>query len=482
MPFKLSLVADVRGWLKGTADVERSLEDVADSLDELADDTKTSSRDAADTLERRFSDAFDKVKTEARTTGRKIGDDIHDGARRAEDGMNELGDEAGQTAREAAASFTGSAEDIVDAFQEVAANAFRGFGPAGQAAGLLAAAGLGILYTSLEDAADEAADTKQAVIDLADELVGVDGNPAALRWAERLRTTLTQIANDKQWFEFWQDQPTTRLEEWSRKAREYGVDMAQIARAISGDHRAQADVVDQLNRRYETLGIAYRNGDESAAAAMGSVAAFRDELTNTISTTGDAVNLYGQLNDALSGIDDAAADSADATAAYQESVADSLDQAGRGWEKFAKDGRVALADYTDALEEQLAAVDTFEANLTKASSTLTDEALGYLKRLGPEAAPLLEAFLDAPAKEQKRAAAAWDKLGKATSDGYEQGADLEAATARVLADAQAEADDNPIKVETKLDASTLQRDVNAAAAGIHRPTIWVDVKPRKEVA
>ena len=34
MAFKLSLVADVRPWLKGTADVEKSLDDLAGGLDD----------------------------------------------------------------------------------------------------------------------------------------------------------------------------------------------------------------------------------------------------------------------------------------------------------------------------------------------------------------------------------------------------------------------------------------------------------------
>ncbi|MGB3375325.1 MAG: hypothetical protein WBA87_09315, partial [Microbacterium sp.] len=85
--------------------------------------------------------------------------DVKRGMRRAEDGVEEFKSEAASTAKEAAASFDGSAESIADAFQETAANAFAGFGPAGAAAGIAVAAGAGVIvehFTKIKEAADEA--------------------------------------------------------------------------------------------------------------------------------------------------------------------------------------------------------------------------------------------------------------------------------------------------------------------------------------
>jgi hypothetical protein len=89
-----------------------------------------------------------------------------DGAKRAfddaGDGVKDFKGEAAQTAKETAASFDGSAESIGSSFQEVAANAFSGFGPAGTAAGVAVAAGLGVAidaFTKVNEAAEEARDS-----------------------------------------------------------------------------------------------------------------------------------------------------------------------------------------------------------------------------------------------------------------------------------------------------------------------------------
>lgn len=476
MAFKISLVSDVRGWLKGTRQIEDSLDDIADDLDDLGRE----SADEARTLERKFSDAFREIADRARTTGRGIGDDIHDGTRHAKAGMDELSDEANQTAREAAASFDGSAESILDAFQEVAANAFAGFGPAGQIAGLAAAAGIGILYTSLQDAADKAADTKTEVIELSEALADVKGDSAALDWATRLREALSKIVDEKQWFEVWQDTPKTRLESWSRYAQEFGINMGDVARAVTGDTQAMADVQTILASKYYELSQAYQDGDTTVATTMGTLQTFRQELADQAGTVTDATQLYNDMQTALSGLDDTAAETAEATATYQTSVVEALDEAGRAWEKYTEDGKTNLDAYNDHIEAQAKAILAFEGNLVTASSELSAEALNYVKSLGPEAAPLLKAFLDAPVAEKKRTAANWDALGRATTDGYSEGLALDKATADALGKAQTTAANTPIEFETKLDASRLQSDVDTAASRIRPPTIKVRLAVDKE--
>jgi hypothetical protein len=109
--------------------------DAVDDLDDEADDARKSLQKVGD-------------------TGRDAGDDTKKGMDKAKAGLEEFGTEGNSTAREVGASFDGSVESIVGGFQELAANAFAGFGPGGAALGLAAAAGIGI-GTALFGTAEE---------------------------------------------------------------------------------------------------------------------------------------------------------------------------------------------------------------------------------------------------------------------------------------------------------------------------------------
>lgn len=472
-PFRVSLVSDVRAFLKGTDDVAGALEDVAGSLDDVA----AQGDQATDKLERSFSAAMRDIRRHSDTAGDAIGRDFRKGTRRAEDGLDELRDESASTAREAAASFTGSADDIVDAFQEIAANALAGFGPIGAGLGLALAAGVGLAIGKLSELADRQTANKERAVELAEALADVQGNPAAIRWADQLGDRMRDIVNTKEWWEVWQDGPETRLEQWSAKAREFGLDWTDVVRTATGDTEALARVQGELNRQmdvYQDAGL-----DASSTVIQGR-RKFRDELAAEVDVVADATTMARRYQEALGGIDDAAADAADATEAYQDAVAGALDQAGQSWEDYTENGKVNLRRYTDAIEAQAKAIRGFEANLAKASQTLSAEALGYLQSLGPEAAPLLQAYMDAPKKEQKRAAAAWDSVGRASSDGYRAGlSGLPGETRAALDRAQDVASGNPLDIRLAVPSGQLQRDVYRVIGGIHAPTIMVDVRTRR---
>ncbi len=177
-------VAEVKRLGGSLDDVAYALDDVAreaqqsgtsteKALDKIGDAARDSARDidsAGSKVERTFRDLVQDAKKAERAVddvgdgGRNIGTKISEGTRRAEEGLNEFRDEASSTAREAAASFDGSAQSVGDAFQEIAANAFAGFGPAGAVAGIAAAAGIGAAVAGFE-AVDEANKRSQERID-----------------------------------------------------------------------------------------------------------------------------------------------------------------------------------------------------------------------------------------------------------------------------------------------------------------------------
>jgi hypothetical protein len=185
MPIKIDFISNVTEFLRGTRDVEDALDDVADSLDDVAKD----SDGALERAEKGFRDLADEARDTSKDidkvadAGKRIGDDVRDGTKRAEEGLTDLKDESASTAREAAASFDGSAESIAEGFQEVAANAFGGFGPAGAAAGLAAAAGIGLATQAFTDAQEAADEARESAFEFA---YSVSGALEAAGYAERI--------------------------------------------------------------------------------------------------------------------------------------------------------------------------------------------------------------------------------------------------------------------------------------------------------
>jgi len=227
----IAFASDTRAFLKGTKNVEDALGDVSDSLDDLSKDAQRSGKDAGDNLgdgfkdagkdastavdkisddvkdaakdvekssekmEKSFKDTFDSVKKDSKKAGDDVGDGVKKGFDKAEDSVGEFKDEANSTAKETAASFDGSAESITGAFQEVAANAFAGFGPAGAVAGLAAAAGIGMVTAAFEGAKEETEKVRERIDALKELFDEMGTENAALE--EQTRTRIKDWAGDE---------------------------------------------------------------------------------------------------------------------------------------------------------------------------------------------------------------------------------------------------------------------------------------------
>lgn len=510
MPFKLSLVADVRQWLKGTADVEQSLDKLADGLDDLARDTKTNADKAADSLEREFSDAFDKVKTEGRQASRRMGDDFKDGTKEAGEGLNEFKDEANSTAREAAASFSGSFDDVADGIQEVLANALAGFGPIGAAAGLVAAAGIGLVVSGLQDSADKAAEAKDRVLDLADAIADAGGDPSAVRWAEQLRDTMKQIVDTKEWYEFWQNSPVDKLSDWSRKAKEFGVSMSDVMKSQAGDADALARVNDTLNRTIADQNEAYRqstdlNGSQDDAYRRAAEAAtqFRDAIAGGAQEVSDAAKWQQEYADATRDLSNAQADAAEASSTFSDTLTNNLSVADEGLNDFVHKGKLNLEEWTNELKARARETQAVQDFTVTIAPRLSPEALANFAQLPTDTqAQIAKAFRDGGKKDRKRIIQNLEAEAKVTSvqldtSSAQKKADstpidvpTTVAKAGAVKGAQEAADDaqkvanresNRIEFKTKINDDGLQAAVNRAAAGIRPPTIWVNVKAKKDV-
>lgn len=296
----IAIAADTRSAMsainRGLID---PLEDVSDALEKLADD----SQDATDDLERgmrdaqrRTDDAKDEIRdlrdelNKAGRSGKKTGDDIRDGFRRAEDGAEEFKEEANSTAREAAASFDGSAESIGDAFQEIAANAFAGFGPAGAVAGLAAAAGIGLAMAGFESIQEAEEESKQRVSEWAQAYVEAGGK--VLNAATTTAIGL-DIATDPD-----------RFKKAQENAKNWGVDVSVAIAAMAGEKWALsaadeslAETERKLAEEMEKTGIQYPDlidnlTETTLAASHGRTAL--SEITGEMQRGGEQADAYSR--------------------------------------------------------------------------------------------------------------------------------------------------------------------------------------------
>jgi hypothetical protein len=378
--------------------------------------------------------------------GGDIGHSVNEGLGEASEGVKNFGEEANQTSREVAASFDGSIESIAGGFQELAANALGGFGPAGQLAGLAVAAGIGLGIKALQGMADEANEAKQEVVDLAAEIRDAGGDVNALDWSARFQEFGDTIVDTKSWFELWQKDSTTALEKAASVAKKTGVSFEDLFKGMAGDvpaaQRAIEDLNDKIaaqqkvvdNLKTATGGYNSEQGRANTAQidALHTLEGYRGELEESIGTTQDAIDRNKLFADAMgmtveeyqasvvaaeeaeqAKLDDAAAAKAqaeqyaatvaaigDATTVYDDllkqqtdaekaraqAVADGTTDSTDSWDDYAEGVTVSTQELIDEWNRQAEATKAFETNLAIIAAAGGQALADELRAKGPEVA------------------------------------------------------------------------------------------------
>lgn len=293
--FKLSLVPDVGPFVAGMAKAEQSLEDTADALDDLARDAQRKGRDAGQDIGKGIDAGTDKAtesvddlvvsfremakagQRASKDTGDDIGRNVKRGTDDAEDGLSNFKDEANSTARETAASFDGSADSIAGAFQEVAANALGGFGPAGALAGLALAAGLGTFWTSFQENSEKA---QQRVSDMYQDMLE---SGAEFVSKEFIADEINKIYDNA-------DDAVVKVKELQELANSTKIAEPLLARALVGDEEARKEVRSEIARQRLAINEALDD-----ATAKGS---------NLAPTFAPAMEALREVEDRVAGVSD----------------------------------------------------------------------------------------------------------------------------------------------------------------------------------
>lgn len=258
-PIEIPITVDAGGAEKGVSkvtdafsEVEDSLKDVTKAGEKTGKSLESDMSDAAKKIDRDLTKALDSVKDESKDAGRALGRNVKDGTDKAGDGLGELKDEAKGTAKEAAASF-GSIEDAAGALQEVAANAFSGFGPAGMAAGIVAAAGIGLAVSALTDHADKINENKEKMLGLAQTIRDNGGVLRQSDYISAMEDYGYAIQDSKEWFEIFQEDAISGFEKIKKIAEETGVSTKQIFKGAFGDMKSSQTELDSVNRKIQEL-------------------------------------------------------------------------------------------------------------------------------------------------------------------------------------------------------------------------------------
>lgn len=378
----------------------------ARDLDQLGDEAQQTAK--------RVDDAFDKIARSSKTAATKVDQNME----KAEGGLKEFRDEAGSTGRESAASFSGGFDDVADAIQETAANAFAGLGPLGAAAGLAAAVGIGFVVSEISKAKERVAELTGSFLDLRKE--GIDpATDAASHLVDEL--------------------DAAQLSKFKRDADELGVSYEVLRAAFDGNAEAiaivrrevaryndenargnpmtgeQADLMAGLTLKLNETETAYRNsgeaakflGDRQAEAVAATEAATRAVTDHAAALDGftSPANTYTEL---LAAKEEKERATAEATAAATKSQKDS-------WEDYASAVSVSVSEYLAELERQVAAQETWATNLqTLAARGVDQGVLLELERLGPEGAPLIAQLTTASDAELAKMVALFGRQGAAS--------------------------------------------------------------------
>lgn len=394
---KIPMAVDTSGIAKEIDNgLVEPLEDAEDALKKLAkvdagrdlERDLDKAQDATEDLKDELDDTRDKLK-KLGFAAKDAGDDAKRGMQGAEDGVKEMGEEAQSTAKEAAASFDGSAESILDAFQEVAANAFAGFGPAGALAGLAIAAGIGIAVGKFQEAEEAAEELRQKAIEYADEAreAGVTTDiwvSSASRIVERIRELEDAKSTDWRWF--WEEDPS-KLEKWTDALKDMGRGADDVAQVLGSSDEVLKDYTESLERSQRALKdeitAMIESGDATDEASKKKYEALEEEYSahqevlDQLSEEADLRERAQETSERQSeaGIDaalalaDAEEEKAERVASAEEAVQSSVtgayDSMRDAATEFAtsEDGALDIDRWLEYTQEHAAAVATYQTNL-----------------------------------------------------------------------------------------------------------------------
>jgi hypothetical protein len=228
---------DAKGFLKGTKNMEKALEDVSKDLDKTGKDGVKD----VDKLEKSFVEAAKSAKDSGRTIEKSLSEGTKKGAKEAEDATEVYKKEAIANVSEVTSSFTGSWESAADAIQGTLGGVVADLGPIGAAAGAAGAIGIGLLTAQLVKAEEDAAKAKERVRQLGLAIIDSGESIATL---EEINENIKLIVSDA-------DDAPKKFKDIQKEAQYTGLDVNKLAAAYAGSADALDDVIKSAQEAYK---------------------------------------------------------------------------------------------------------------------------------------------------------------------------------------------------------------------------------------
>lgn len=463
------------GIIKPVEDADDALNDLGDNRGpaDLTDDLQKAQR-ATDKLGDETRQSVKQMQSDYRRTGQIARDAADEGghgwadstrkaAHDSGESLREFGSEAKQNMAETFSSFRGDASDFAQIMQDTLGGLASGLsGIPAIAAVAAGAAGIGLTLNAIEQGKVKTEEWKQAVSELAQQLIDAGGDSTTAgvqRAVDKIKDLATATEGVK-------------LTDLRDDAEAANVSFARLARTWGGsenDLRALWRQVDGTNDSlWEQIRAAQARGDanleEQLRGEARATVELREQIGAQIGVTHEAADAYKAWVEA--GGPELQA-KADALQAFSDSVKSYLSEAGSAWEDYNKDGTTSLDEYNSHIEEQIGAVNKYQENVKAVAGVLSQDALNYILSLGTDAAPIIQAFVDAPLAQQERTAANWDSLGKQSSSAYKSALQNDLANSVVQ---------GPRVVIDDVDTSRIPHMIQQTLDG-HRFTVPVYAQP-----
>ena len=391
----INFLADVRDFLKGTKNVEDSLDDVADSLDDVAKEGEQSTG--------KLEDGFRELAKASKRAGDDVGDNMDKGFKKASEGADALSENSKSNAKEVAASFDGSVQSIADGFQGLAAEAFEGFGPAGVAAGVLVAAGIGLATAEIQKNEEAAKAAKQRTIELGQAFIESGAGVAGLEsFNEQLKLIISNA-----------DGAPKKLEEIQKLAKDFpdlADDISTMAVAFAGNEDATKAMIKQLDeaaKAERSYGENVAEGDTYHESRAQTLEKEKAKLEQVQKATEDAARIEQEWLASGGAESQAKADAINNINQSYDDVVNSVTDFVN-----AETGVLDVEAYLAAIDARSKALEDYQTNLAK--SGLSTEQKDALNAMGVDAAAAwLAGYQSATPEQQKKLK---DSLTTAASD------------------------------------------------------------------
>lgn len=437
MAIRIDFLSNTRAVTRDAATLGDTFEKVADALDDVAthahkSGAKISSeyteagRDgerAAERLEKSFKEASDKTAASSKQGAEKLSSNLEHSTRETSEAVKTVKEETLANASETFSSFDGSAQSFADGIQGIFGGVVADLGPIGAAAGAAGALGIGLISSAMANGQEQSEAFKQDVSDLADDLVTT---------GSRGQASLAKVVSVLQDLATGQDSAGNSLGKLHEMAHDTGISYKDLAQAYAGNGHGLATLLVSQKKHLAALEaqrVAQNDvtgGINRAPSAISKQIEAQQKLISTLEQQRKKqVAAAKDQKDYIESGAEALDRQAQAAQSYADNVQSAYAQAGADISDYVKNGKFDLNAYQKAMEANAAAIVNYQANMATATAQLGkdghDKAITYLESLGPDAAPLIAAFIKAPAAQQKSLEATWDTLGGAASSSFNSG-------------------------------------------------------------